>query len=58
MLLDGFTNGVKLYYHGPRMPLDTTNLKSVLFNTDVAISKVKNEIILTVKVNFAKESAY
>ena len=45
MLLDGFTNGFKLYYHGPRMPLDTKNLKSVLFNTDVAISKVKNEIL-------------
>jgi hypothetical protein len=43
MLLDGFTNGLKLYYHGPRMPLDTKNLKSVLFNTDVAISKVKNK---------------
>jgi hypothetical protein len=42
MLLDGFTNGLKLYYHGPRMPLDTKNLKYVLFNTDVAISKVKN----------------
>jgi hypothetical protein len=45
MLLDGFTNGFKLYYHGPRMSLDTTNLKSVLFNTDVAISKVKTEIL-------------
>jgi hypothetical protein len=33
------------YYYGPRMPLDTTNLKSVLFNTDVAVSKVKNEIL-------------
>ena len=45
MLFDGFTNGFKLYYHGTRMSLDTTNLKSVLFNTDVAISKVKNEIL-------------
>ena len=45
MLLDGFTNGLKLYYHGPRMPLDTKNLKYVLFNTDVAISKVKTEIL-------------
>jgi hypothetical protein len=45
MLLDGFTNAFKLYYHGPRMSLDTTNLNSVLFNTDVAISKVKTEIL-------------
>ena len=45
MLLDGFTNGLKLYYHGRRMPLNTKNLKSVLFNTDFAISKVKNTIL-------------
>ena len=44
MLSDGFRYGFKLQYEGPRVPLDTKNLKSVLQNPVAAIEKVENEI--------------
>ena len=41
MLLDGFTNAFKLYYHGPRMSLDTTNLNSVCLTLMSQFPKLK-----------------
>ena len=46
ILLDGFSNGFKINYHGPRLPFETKNLKSVLLNPHAANEKVENEIKL------------
>jgi hypothetical protein len=35
-LLDGFSNGFKIKYSGPRLALETKNLKSVFINPTVA----------------------
>jgi hypothetical protein len=45
-LLDGFSNGFKIKYSGPRLALETKNLKSVFINPTVALQKVENEIHL------------
>ena len=45
-LLDGFSNGFKIKYSGPRLALETKNLKSVFINPTVALQKVENEINL------------
>jgi hypothetical protein len=31
-LFEGFSSGIKINYHGPRLPLETNKLKSVLEN--------------------------
>ena len=46
LLKDGFTSGFKINYTGPRLPLDTTNIKSVLQYPVAAYDKVENEISL------------
>ena len=45
-LLDGFSNGFKIKYSGPRLALETKNLKSGFINPTVALQKVVNEIHL------------
>ena len=45
-LLDGFSNGFKIKYRGPRLALETKNLKSVFINPTVPLQKVENEINL------------
>ena len=37
---------MKINYHGPRLPVETKNLKSVLENPRIALEKVENEIQL------------
>jgi hypothetical protein len=42
----GISSGFKINYHGPRLPVETKNLKSVLENPQIALEKVENEIQL------------
>ena len=42
LLKDGFTSGFKINYTGPRLPLDTKKLKSVLQYPVAAYEKVEN----------------
>jgi hypothetical protein len=48
-LLDGFSNGFKIKFSGPRLALETKNLKFVFINPTVALQKVENEIHLDVQ---------
>ena len=43
ILHDGFMYGFKINYHGPRLPSETRNLKSVLMNPQAATEKVETE---------------
>lgn len=45
-LLDGFQNGFKLHYNGPRGPVDCNNLISVRQNENLALNLVNKEIQL------------
>jgi hypothetical protein len=53
----GVSSGFKINYHGPRLPVETKNLKSVLENPHIALEKVENEIqlgrIYCTEVNFS-----
>lgn len=46
ILYDGFLNGFKINYTGPRVALETKNLKSVLQNPDLCAKKIQSEIDL------------
>jgi hypothetical protein len=39
-LFEGFSSGFKINFHGPRLPIETNNLKSVLENPHIALEKV------------------
>ena len=45
-LFEGFSSGFKINYHGPRLPVETKKLKSILENPHIALEKVENEIQL------------
>ena len=45
-LFEGFSSGFKINYHGPRLPVETNNFKSVLENPQIALEKFENEIQL------------
>jgi hypothetical protein len=36
-ILEGFSSGFKINYHGPRLPVETKKLKSVLENPHIAL---------------------
>jgi hypothetical protein len=38
-LIEGFSSGFKINYHGPRLPVETKNFKSVLENPHIALEK-------------------
>ena len=45
ILYNGFRYGFRLNYHGPRIPFDSKNLKSVLTDPDRAREKIETEIL-------------
>jgi hypothetical protein len=42
-LIEGFSSGFKINYHGPRLPVETKKFKSVLENPHIASAKLMDE---------------
>ena len=40
-LFEGFSSGFEINYHGPRLPVETKNLKSVLEDPHIALERLK-----------------
>lgn len=43
-LLEGFTKGFRIHYEGPRVSLDSKNLKSLNQNPDIVKQKIGKEV--------------